>query len=71
MAKKNGSIIYKCSSCGYTQPKWLGRCPECNEWNTLEEIIIDKNAVTPAGRGTEQVEKNEKTEKVEVKEGKK
>lgn len=57
MAKKNGSIIYKCSSCGYTQPKWLGRCPECNEWNTLEEIIIDKNAVTPAGRGTEQVEK--------------
>ena len=57
MAKKSGSIIYKCSSCGYTQPKWLGRCPECNEWNTLEEIIIDKNAITPAGRGSEQVEK--------------
>ena len=41
MAKKNGSILYKCSNCGYTQPRWLGRCPECNEWNTLEEIIID------------------------------
>lgn len=58
MAKKNGSISYRCSSCGYTQPRWLGRCPECGEWNSLEEIIIDKNNVTPAGRGKEAVEKN-------------
>lgn len=57
MAKKNGSIMYKCSNCGYSQPKWLGRCPECNEWNTLEEIIIDRNNVSPAGRGSEQVQK--------------
>jgi len=52
LAKKNGSILYKCSNCGYTQPRWLGRCPECGEWNSLEECIIDRNAVTPAGRGT-------------------
>ena len=57
MAKKNGSISYRCSNCGYTQPRWLGRCPECGEWNSLEEIIIDKNNVTPAGRGKEAVEK--------------
>ena len=57
MAKKNGSISYRCSNCGYTQPRWLGRCPECGEWNSLEEIIIDKNNVTPAGRGNEAVEK--------------
>ena len=57
MAKKNGSIVYKCSNCGYTQPRWLGRCPECGEWNSLEEIIIDKNNVTPAGRGSQAVEK--------------
>ena len=57
MAKKNGSIVYKCSNCGYTQPRWLGRCPECGEWNSLEEIIIDKNNVTPAGRGSQVVEK--------------
>ena len=57
MAKKNGSIMYKCSNCGYSQPRWLGRCPECNEWNTLEEIIIDNNKITPAGRGTEKQEK--------------
>jgi len=52
VAKKNGSILYKCSNCGYTQPRWLGRCPECGEWNSLEECIIDRNAVTPAGRGS-------------------
>ena len=57
MAKKNGSIMYKCSNCGYSQPKWLGRCPECGEWNSLEEIIIDRNSITPAGRGSEEVQK--------------
>ena len=57
MAKKSGSIVYKCSNCGYSQPRWLGRCPECGEWNSLEEIIIDKNNVTPAGRGSQAVEK--------------
>ena len=54
MAKKSGSIMFKCSNCGYTQPRWLGRCPDCGEWNSLEEIIIDKNAVSPAGKGSEQ-----------------
>lgn len=56
MAKKNGTITYKCSSCGYSQPRWLGRCPECGEWNSLEEIIIDRNAVSPAGHGSEAVQ---------------
>lgn len=57
MAKKNGSIVYKCSNCGYSQPKWLGRCPDCGEWNTLEECIVDSNAVTPGGRGSAVSEK--------------
>ena len=35
--KKAGGRIFRCSSCGYSQPKWLGRCPGCGEWNTLEE----------------------------------
>ena len=34
---KNRKFIYKCSSCGHEEPKWLGRCPECGEWNTLIE----------------------------------
>ena len=29
--------FYQCQSCGYTSPKWLGKCPDCEEWNTLVE----------------------------------
>ncbi|MCH8844413.1 MAG: DNA repair protein RadA [SAR324 cluster bacterium] len=28
---------YACTSCGARFPKWLGRCPECGEWNTVAE----------------------------------
>ena len=66
MAKKNGQIMYKCSNCGYSQPKWLGRCPECGEWNSLEEIIIDRNSVTPAGRGTEEAVRQKPVELASV-----
>ena len=37
--------IYTCTECGGTSPKWLGRCPSCNAWNTLEE------GVAPAATG--------------------
>lgn len=29
--------FYQCQLCGYTSPKWLGKCPDCGEWNTLVE----------------------------------
>ena len=31
---------YFCQNCGYNSPKWLGRCPNCNEWNTMVEEVI-------------------------------
>ena len=31
---------YVCQECGSTQPKWMGRCPDCNEWNTLVETLV-------------------------------
>lgn len=37
MAKSK--TVYVCSECGYQSPKWLGKCPSCNEWNTLEEEL--------------------------------
>ena len=49
--KKTGSIIYKCSSCGYTQPRWLGRCPECGEWNSLVEHVADEAVRIPSFAG--------------------
>ena len=35
MAKSN--TIFTCQSCGAQSPKWLGRCPECGNWNTYIE----------------------------------
>jgi DNA repair protein RadA/Sms len=31
---------YVCTACGSVQLKWSGKCPECGEWNTLEEEIV-------------------------------
>jgi DNA repair protein RadA/Sms len=33
--------IYTCSECGGTSPKWLGKCPHCNAWNTLVEGVAE------------------------------
>ena len=32
-----------CQNCGKEAPKWLGKCPSCQEWNTFIEEIIDKS----------------------------
>ena len=29
--------IFVCSACGYESPRWYGKCPSCESWNTLEE----------------------------------
>jgi len=30
-------ILYQCQNCGYTSPKWLGKCPDCGGWNSFTE----------------------------------
>lgn len=35
--------VYICSECGYRSLKWLGKCPGCNKWNTLQETIITES----------------------------
>lgn len=34
---KKHTIVYQCQSCGFVSPKWLGKCPDCGQWNTLVE----------------------------------
>lgn len=48
MAKKKTYFI--CSNCDHKEPKWLGRCPDCGEWNSFTETSADKIRETPAGR---------------------
>ncbi len=33
--------VYVCKECGYESPKWNGCCPNCNEWNTLIEEVVN------------------------------
>lgn len=33
--------VYVCNECGYESPKWNGCCPNCNEWNTLTEEVVN------------------------------
>lgn len=35
---------YVCQACGSTQPKWMGKCPDCGEWNTLVETVVQEPA---------------------------
>jgi DNA replication and repair protein RadA len=31
---------YVCQNCGYVSPRWLGKCPGCDQWNTLFEEVV-------------------------------
>ena len=35
--RKEAKTVFVCQGCAYQAPKWLGKCPECGEWNTLVE----------------------------------
>ena len=48
MEKK--SSVFECQNCGYTSPKWLGRCPDCGGWNSLVEERRTRGQA-PAGGG--------------------
>lgn len=39
---------YVCQTCGATQSGWMGRCPECGEWNTLVETVVEAPSSTGA-----------------------
>lgn len=35
--KKPTKFVFICQSCGYQTPKWMGRCPDCGQWNSFVE----------------------------------
>ena len=52
MAKTRVKTAYICQNCGYSSPKWMGRCPNCGEWNTMVETVMEREerprpSVTP------------------------
>ena len=47
MPSKAPKTVYTCQSCGYQVPKWMGRCPDCGQWDSLLEETL-----SPAAAGS-------------------
>ena len=42
---KGAKTVFICRECGYKNAKWLGKCPECNSWNSFdEELVVEEGA---------------------------
>jgi DNA repair protein RadA/Sms len=48
---KQSNTTFNCQNCGYESRKWLGKCPECGEWNSLveERVIATKKGAGRSG----------------------
>ena len=46
-AKSSSRTIFVCQNCGKESLKWLGRCPNCQEWNSFEETVVSTSAPSP------------------------
>jgi len=38
--KKKSKNIYRCRECGHISPKWIGKCPDCGQWDTFAEETV-------------------------------
>ena len=45
MARKKSHFV--CSGCGHTSGKWIGQCPDCEEWNTHQEEAVGLSSPSP------------------------
>ena len=49
MAKVN--VKYECNACGYQSLKYMGRCPNCKKWASMEEVLEAKKATSNNANG--------------------
>lgn len=49
--------VYICENCDFQSPRWLGKCPDCNEWNSFVEkqIQTTKKSGSPASATTGEI----------------
>ncbi len=60
---KAPKLIFVCRECGYTHPKWLGKCPDCQSWNSFDE---EETQTKEAGRNTPSGNRAERFNDLEV-----
>ncbi|MHB9091644.1 MAG: AAA family ATPase [Chloroflexota bacterium] len=49
MAKGRSKTVYVCQQCGGESPRWAGRCPQCQAWNSLVETTVQGSSAPAAG----------------------
>lgn len=42
--------IFRCSACSHEVAKWVGKCPECGAWGSVDEVVVGAGAVGAQGR---------------------
>ena len=42
MKSSKAKTVYVCQSCGTQSPRWMGKCPDCGQWNTMVEERVEK-----------------------------
>ena len=47
---KSPKTAFVCTECEYRSLKWMGKCPSCGAWNTLEEIVQEESTPVMAAR---------------------
>lgn len=60
--------VYYCQNCGNQSPKWIGKCPVCNEWNTYAEEVIDRQEEKLKEKRGYSTKRNEEIRPVPIKE---
>lgn len=66
---KTSKTVYVCRECGFNSPKWLGKCPECDSWNSFDEELVKEktnNSAINKGRNPATVNKAEKFSALEL-----
>src|SRR6476646_5630040 len=43
------TTVHRCTECGGSTPRWTGRCPSCEAWNTLVEELESRPTAAPGG----------------------
>src|SRR4030042_4621099 len=52
MSKSSAKVVYVCKECGKESQKWLGKCPDCNQWNTFSEMTLNTTKAPLRSTGT-------------------
>ena len=64
MAKSSSKVVFVCRECGYESAKWLGRCPECQAWNSFFEQATKPKA--PLARSSAPLSSPQELSEVEI-----